>query len=151
MAEKIKATHRKAGSCVGGYAGSNPAQKNNFALRKQKKKKLKRRGRTKTKLTRRGRTKTKLTRRGRSKTKLTRRGRTKTKLPRRERIKTKDQNQQNLTFFRLRLMLTLPKLEFSDHLHLMYPGPLMIKEFGKVSRTSESNASIVKRSMIHLR
>ena len=38
MAEKIKATHRKAGSCVGGYAGSNPAQKNNFALRKQKKK-----------------------------------------------------------------------------------------------------------------
>ena len=76
MAEKIKATHRKAGSCVGGYAGSNPAQKNNFALRKQKKKKLKRRGRTKTKLTRRGRTKTKLTRRERTKTK------TKTKDPR---------------------------------------------------------------------
>ena len=30
MAEKIKAIHRKAGSCVGGYAGSNPAQGNNF-------------------------------------------------------------------------------------------------------------------------
>ena len=34
MAEKIKAIHRKAGSCVGGYAGSNPAQGNNFAHRR---------------------------------------------------------------------------------------------------------------------